>query len=88
MFVRIVKYLYDEDIDFSQLQEKNELDSSFSFNNIFKKHDPSERKTKIICTLGPSTSTVEMMVKMLDAGMNVARLNFSHGNHETHGQSV
>jgi len=31
---------------------------------------------------------VEMLVKMLDAGMNVARLNFSHGDHKAHGQSV
>lgn len=46
------------------------------------------RKTKIVCTLGPSCWSVEMLVKMLDAGMNVARLNFSHGDHKTHGQSV
>lgn len=42
------------------------------------------KKTKIVCTLGPSSQTVDQLVKMIDAGMNVARLNFSHGSHEEH----
>jgi len=49
---------------------------------IFTKADNKNRKTKIICTLGPSSNTLEILVKMLDSGMNVARLNFSHGDHE------
>ncbi|CAK4100667.1 unnamed protein product [Aphanomyces euteiches] len=40
-----------------------------------------QRKTKIICAVGPSSSSVEMLGKLLDAGMNVARFNFSHGDH-------
>jgi len=46
------------------------------------------RKCKIICTMGPSCWDKEMLVQMIDAGMNVARLNFSHGDHETHGRTV
>ena len=42
------------------------------------------RKAKIVCTLGPSSATADAIGKLMDAGMNVARLNFSHGDHESH----
>ncbi|MBS4761146.1 pyruvate kinase [Carnobacteriaceae bacterium zg-ZUI252] len=42
------------------------------------------KKTKIVCTLGPSSQTVDQLVAMINAGMNVARFNFSHGSHEEH----
>ena len=41
-----------------------------------------KRKTKIVCTLGPSTDSVTEIERLLEAGMNVARLNFSHGSYE------
>ena len=41
-------------------------------------------KTKIVCTIGPSTASYERIVELIKAGMNVARLNFSHGDHQTH----
>ncbi len=41
-------------------------------------------RTKIICTIGPSVNTKEKIEMLVDAGMNVARLNFSHGTHEEH----
>ena len=39
------------------------------------------RRTKIICTLGPSTDSYETMVALVKAGMNVCRLNMAHGDH-------
>ena len=43
-----------------------------------------QRKTKIVCTIGPSTASREMIWKLAEAGMNVARLNMSHGDHNSH----
>ncbi len=47
-----------------------------------------KRKTKIVCTIGPAIDNKEMLRKMIDAGMNVARLNFSHANHKEHGNRI
>ncbi|MCF8008285.1 MAG: pyruvate kinase [Halanaerobiales bacterium] len=46
------------------------------------------RKTKIVCTLGPATDDKETIIKLVEAGMNVARLNFSHGDHQEHGNRI
>jgi pyruvate kinase len=45
---------------------------------------PRKRATKIVCTLGPATPTVESIMELIVAGMDVARLNFSHGTYEDH----
>ncbi|KOO52449.1 pyruvate kinase [Viridibacillus arvi] len=46
------------------------------------------RKTKIVCTIGPASESQEILVQLIEAGMNVARLNFSHGNHEEHAARI
>ena len=46
------------------------------------------RKTKILCTLGPASSSPEIIGELLDAGMNAVRVNFSHGTHEDHAASI
>ncbi len=45
-------------------------------------------KTKIICTIGPASRSLEMLEKLMEAGMNVARLNFSHGSLEEHAKTI
>lgn len=48
----------------------------------------NERKAKIVCTLGPASSTKEVIFALIKNGMDVARLNFSHGSHETHEKTI
>lgn len=46
------------------------------------------RQTKIVCTIGPATCSPEMIEKLIEAGMDVARLNFSHGSHDAHKERI
>lgn len=46
------------------------------------------KRTKIICTIGPKSESKEVMSKLVDVGMNVVRLNFSHGDYEEHGKRI
>ena len=48
----------------------------------------SYSSTKIVCTLGPATATEDAVRGLVEAGMNVARINFSHGTHEQHVETV
>lgn len=53
-----------------------------------RKWSGAMRKTKIVCTIGPASESEELLGKLMDAGMNVARLNFSHGDHAEHLQRI
>ncbi|WP_156291442.1 pyruvate kinase [Oceanobacillus salinisoli] len=46
------------------------------------------RNTKIVCTIGPASESIETLEKLIDSGMNVARLNFSHGDYAEHGARI
>ena len=46
------------------------------------------KKTKIVCTIGPKTESVEKLTELVNAGMNVMRLNFSHGDYQEHGTRI
>src|SRR5258705_5631468 len=48
----------------------------------------SFRHSKIVCTIGPATRSPRMIDRLLGAGMDVARLNFSHGSHEEHAKNI
>merc|ERR1719384_767934 len=58
---------------------------SININKITSKTDVSNRRTKIVCTLGPACWEVDQLETLIDAGLSVARFNFSHGDHEGHG---
>ncbi|WP_310599906.1 pyruvate kinase [Desulfobulbus sp.] len=68
------------------------LAEPFDFDALLKRlaavprqtHASVNKKAKIVCTIGPSSNTPEILGKMILAGMDVARLNFSHGSYETH----
>ena len=46
------------------------------------------RKTRIVCTIGPASESEEMLTKLVNAGMNVARINFSHGGYEENKEKI
>ena len=45
-------------------------------------------RTKMICTIGPAVQSEEKILELIEAGMDVARLNFSHGTHEMHAETI
>lgn len=59
---------------------------NITLETVTRKTDVGNRRTKIICTLGPACWSEENLGTLMDAGMNVARFNFSHGDHAGHGE--
>ena len=51
-------------------------------------HNKKQRKAKIICTIGPSSAKKEVIFSLIKNGMDVARLNFSHGDHATNKKNI
>lgn len=60
------------------------MDINIGFGIVKETMNTLHRRTKIVCTIGPASWSEEGLSKLLDSGMNVARFNFSHGDHETH----
>lgn len=57
---------------------------NITLERIFHKSDVSSRQTKIICTMGPACWDVSTLEQLIDAGLSMARFNFSHGDHAAH----
>lgn len=65
-----------------------ESQGHYDLKHILQNSDYTNRKSKIICTIGPACWDIPTLRQLLRAGMNVARLNFSHGDHKGHGETV
>jgi len=72
-----------EQVDFS-----GEFDTASQFPDLKQDKLRRRRRTKIVCAIGPASRSVEMLVQLLESGMNVARLNFSHGDHDYHFETL
>ncbi|KAF8379116.1 hypothetical protein HHK36_028545 [Tetracentron sinense] len=75
-------------VDLAKLNSPFGLQSSDDSLGETKVITNARRKTKIVCTIGPSTSSREMIWKLAETGMNVARLNMSHGDHASHQKTI
>ncbi|CBI33895.3 unnamed protein product, partial [Vitis vinifera] len=75
-------------LTFDTVKTPFELQSSDSTLGNQRIMSNPRRKTKIVCTIGPSTSSREMIWKLAETGMNVARLNMSHGDHASHKKTI
>ena len=62
--------------------------SNITLSKVITPNDPASRKTKIVCTIGPACWEVEQLEELVEAGLSIARLNFSHGDHPTHKRTL
>ena len=67
---------------------RNTESTRTKFNSIFENVDVFKRRTKIICTVGPACEDVDNLVKLMDAGMNVACLNFANKDQKSLGETL
>ena len=75
-------------VDSSKPVSSQDSSTRIKVASIFESIDVSKRRTKIVCTLGQSCNDIDQIVKMIDAGMNVARIDFSLGDHKSNGMLV
>ena len=75
-------------VDSSKPVSSQDSSTRIKFASLFESIDVSKRRTKIVCTLGQSCNDIDQIVKMIDAGMNVARIDFSLGDHKSNGMLV
>src|SRR3990167_8947677 len=71
-------------IGMEQEPSRTGADGLYSLAKVLAPPRTDIKKSKVICTIGPACSTPERLGQMLEAGMDVARLNFSHGTHDSH----
>ena len=67
-----------------QAQNGNQFPMQWVANMDVDVQPKAARKTSIICTIGPKTNKVERLAELIDAGMNIVRMNFSHGDYDYH----
>jgi len=70
------------------IEKLTEFESFTDEQELHAEHPVAARRAKIVCTVGPATSTEAMLRELMRAGMDVARLNFSHGTHEEHARQI
>jgi pyruvate kinase len=75
-------------VDSSKPASSSESSTRIKFASIFETIDVSKRRTKIVASLGDACNDVDVLVKLIDAGINVARLDFSQGDHKSNGVMV
>ena len=68
--------------------EGNALPDTFHAPHLMTQQQPVTKSTKIVATLGPASSSEEVLTQLILEGLNVARINFSHGAHEVHGETI